>query len=72
MLRKYCFCCLKRKKKHHVRLGMRWVQGENYEWGKYKRKEWKKKKKKFWVYPINVDRLFLLFVVEYVLNGKKS
>lgn len=24
---------------------MRWVQGENYEWGKYKRKEWKKKKK---------------------------
>lgn len=51
---------------------MRWVQGDNYEWGKYKRKEWKKKKKKFWVYPINVDRLFLLFVVEYVLNGKKS
>lgn len=52
---------------------MRWVQGENYEWGKYKRKEWKKKKKKkFWVNPINVDRLFLLFVAEYVLNGKKS
>ncbi len=35
------------------------------QWGKYKRKSGKKK---FWVYPINVDRLFLLFVAESFSN----